>query len=44
MERVDAEHIQVYDDIAAGNLEGARNVLSGHIANVKITPPQALSG
>lgn len=32
---VDVEHIQLYDNIAAGNLEGARSVLAGHIANVK---------
>ena len=35
MEMVDAAHIRLYDDIAAGNLEGARSVLAGHIANVK---------
>ena len=35
MEMVDAEHIRLYDDIAAGNLEGARAVLAEHIANVK---------
>jgi DNA-binding FadR family transcriptional regulator len=35
MERVDAEHVRLYDDIAAGNLEGARDVLARHIANVK---------
>ncbi|MCG8632977.1 MAG: GntR family transcriptional regulator [Desulfobacterales bacterium] len=35
METVDAEHIQLYDHIASGNLDGAREVLSRHIANVK---------
>nr|WP_320193352.1 GntR family transcriptional regulator [uncultured Desulfobacter sp.] len=35
MEMVDAEHIQLYDDIAAGNLESAKHVLAHHIANVK---------
>jgi len=35
MEMVDAAHIRLYDDIAVGNLEGARSVLAGHIANVK---------
>ncbi len=35
MERVDAEHVRLYDDIAAGNLEGAKDVLTRHIANVK---------
>lgn len=32
---VDAEHTQLSDDIATGNLESARSVLAGHIANVK---------
>ena len=35
METVDAEHAQLYDDIAAGNIEGAQAILSRHIANVK---------
>ncbi|HCY84054.1 MAG TPA: GntR family transcriptional regulator [Desulfobacteraceae bacterium] len=35
METVDAEHVQLYDHIADGNLDGARKVLSGHIAHVK---------
>ncbi len=35
MEMVDAEHIELYDHIAAGNLEGAQKVLSSHIANVR---------
>jgi len=35
METVDAEHIRLYEDIAAGNLEGARAVLSQHISNVR---------
>lgn len=35
MEKVDDEHIRLYDHIAAGNLEGARRVLAGHIAGVK---------
>jgi DNA-binding GntR family transcriptional regulator len=35
MEMVDAEHLRLYDDIAAGNLDGARHVLAHHIANVK---------
>ena len=35
MEIVDADHIQLYDNIAAGNFDGARPVPAGHIANVK---------
>jgi DNA-binding GntR family transcriptional regulator len=35
METVDAEHIRLYEDIAAGNLDRARTVLSRHIANVR---------
>lgn len=35
METVDAQHVHLYEDIAAGNLESARKVLSRHIAHVK---------
>ena len=35
MDTVDAEHVQLYDYIAAGNLEGAQEVLGKHISNVK---------
>ena len=35
METVDAEHIQLYEDIAAKNLHSAQAILSRHIANVK---------
>ncbi len=35
METVDAEHIQLYEDIDAGNLEKAQAVLGRHISNVK---------
>ena len=35
METVDAEHARLYEDIAAGNLEGAQAILRQHIANVK---------
>lgn len=35
METVDAEHIQLYEDIDAGNLERAQAVLGQHISNVK---------
>ena len=35
MDTVDAEHIQLYDHIAEGNLDGAKNVLGRHILNVK---------
>lgn len=35
METVDAEHIQLYDDIATGNVERAQAVLLQHISNVK---------
>jgi len=35
METVDAEHIQLYDDIASGNVERAQAVLLQHISNVK---------
>jgi len=32
---MDVGHIRLYDDIAAGSLDGARSVPAGHIANVK---------
>jgi len=35
METVDAEHIQLYEDIYAGNLGRAQAVLGQHISNVK---------
>jgi DNA-binding GntR family transcriptional regulator len=35
METVDAEHIQLYEDIDAGNFEQAQKVLGQHISNVK---------
>jgi len=35
MDTVDSEHIQLYQNIADNNLEGAQKVLSQHIANVK---------
>ncbi len=35
METVDAEHIQLYEDILAGNLGQAQAVLGQHISNVK---------
>jgi DNA-binding GntR family transcriptional regulator len=35
METVDAEHIQLYEDIDAGNFERAQKVLGQHISNVK---------
>jgi DNA-binding GntR family transcriptional regulator len=35
METVDAEHIRLYDDIAAANIENAQAVLAQHILNVK---------
>ncbi len=35
METVDAEHVQLFDHIASGNLEGAQEVLARHIAHVK---------
>ncbi len=35
METVDAEHVQLFDYIASGNLEGAQEVLSKHISHVK---------
>ena len=35
METVDAEHQQLYEDIASGNLKGAQTILSQHISNVK---------
>ena len=35
METVDAEHVRLYDHIASGNLDGAREVLAKHISNVK---------
>lgn len=35
MERVDAEHIQLYECIAAANLDGATTILGQHIANVR---------
>ncbi len=35
METVDAEHVQLFDHIASGNLEGAKEVLARHIAHVK---------
>jgi len=35
METVDAEHIQLYEDIDAKNFEQAQKVLGQHISNVK---------
>ncbi len=35
METVDSEHIQLYDYIAAADLDGATRVLKQHIANVR---------
>ena len=35
METVDAEHVQLYEDIHTGNLERAQAVLGRHISNVK---------
>ena len=35
METVDAEHIQLYEDIDAGKFEQAQKVLGQHISNVK---------
>ncbi len=35
METVDSEHIRLYEDIAAGNIENAQAVLARHILNVK---------
>jgi DNA-binding GntR family transcriptional regulator len=35
METVDAEHVKLFEDIAAGNLNQARIVLGRHISNVK---------
>ena len=35
METVDAEHIQLYEDIDVGNLKQAQKVLGQHISNVK---------
>lgn len=35
METVDAEHVALYDHVAAGDLDGATDVLSRHIAHVK---------
>ncbi len=35
METVDAEHIQLYDHIDAGNINQAQKVLGQHISNVK---------
>lgn len=35
METVDSEHIQLYDCIAAKDLEGAEKILKQHISNVK---------
>jgi DNA-binding GntR family transcriptional regulator len=35
METVDAEHIQLYESIDAGNIEQAQKVLGQHILNVK---------
>ena len=35
METVDAEHIQLYEDIESGNLGQAQAVLGRHISNVK---------
>ena len=35
METVDSEHIRLYDDISAGNIENAQAVLAQHISNVK---------
>ncbi|MBU0969079.1 MAG: GntR family transcriptional regulator [Proteobacteria bacterium] len=35
METVDAEHVQLYEDICTGNLERAQAVLGRHISNVK---------
>ena len=35
METVDSEHIKLYDDIATGDLNSAKAVLSAHISNVK---------
>jgi DNA-binding GntR family transcriptional regulator len=35
METVDSEHVQLYDYIAASDLDGATRILRQHIANVK---------
>ena len=35
MDTVDAEHKKIYEYVAAGNIEGASNILKQHISNVK---------
>lgn len=35
METVDSEHVQLYENIFAGNLEPAQKILGQHISNVK---------
>ena len=35
METVDSEHIQLFENIDAGNLESAQKILGHHISNVK---------